>query len=140
MLRTVSMMMATPVPARIARQAASPPMPGMLMSSSTSSGWYSRSFFERLFAGPGVVHFVSGAGERGAHDAANLGLVVHHQDAAGAHRRAPPLAVDRQGQPESGFAGTAVTVSSPWWACTMLFAMLKPRPEPGTWLLTDGLR
>ncbi len=44
---------------------------------------------DRLFAGLGVVHFISGAGESGPHDAADLGLVVNHQDASGAHGRAP---------------------------------------------------
>ena len=44
---------------------------------------------ERLFAGLGVVHFIAGASESGPHDAADLGLVVYHQDASGAHGRAP---------------------------------------------------
>ena len=53
---------------------------------------------QRLFAGFGVVHFISGAGESGAHDAADLGLVVHDENASGAHRCAPSPSVVVKGK------------------------------------------
>ena len=94
------------VSARIARQAASPPMPGMLISSRTRSGPELAHLLERLLAGLGVVHFVPGAGQCGAHDAPDLRLVVHHQNAARAHFSSPSAFL-RQRHAKRGLARTA---------------------------------
>ena len=83
-------MTGTSDPSRIARQVSRPPIPGMFMSSRTRLGISCGSLLQRIFAGARLNHFVIVAHQRGLHHAADLRIVVHHQNLAGAQLSRPP--------------------------------------------------
>ncbi len=51
-------------------------------------------FFERLLPVLRIVDFIALAGQRDPHHAANLRIVVDHEDPAGAHLAAPSFGSD----------------------------------------------
>ena len=74
-------------PARSARQVSRPPMPGMFISSSTRLGISRGTVSSASSPVRASMHLVAVAHQRGLHHAADLRIVVHHQDFSGAQFR-----------------------------------------------------
>src|SRR3989475_2718174 len=99
------MMMAISDVERISRHASIPPIPGMFMSNSTRSYVPDLSSPSAFFAGARIGDLVSARGQSCSHSPTDLGIIVNHQNPAGAHS-APRR--ERQGKRELGaFPGFA---------------------------------
>ncbi len=110
-------------------------MPGMLMSSSRRSNRASRSFSSADVSVLRVVDLEALAGERDLEDAANLRIVVHDEDAAGAHLS--PSSCGRETTNSVPVPGALRTRTVPRCASAICRTMARPMPVPGS---STGLR
>src|SRR5580693_1903467 len=93
--------------------------------------------FLRFFAGAGALHLIAFGGQRHLHNATNLRIVVHHQDAPDTHRTSfscpCSCASGREKWKTEPVPGLLSAQISPPCARTISRAMNKPSPAPDTW-------
>src|SRR5207302_590418 len=86
--------------------------------------------FQRLLAIAGFDYLIMMAAQGRTHNAADLRIVIHYQNLAGAHETSSPLWRGSEKLKTEPWPGSLVTQSLPPCASTIPFAIASPIPVP----------